>query len=61
MDYQKCIELHKTIKNKSEVARQLNLAQAVANKYLQHGFKPFVSNARYWSDLKKTKEWFLTI
>lgn len=47
MDYQKCIELHKTIKNKSEVARQLNLAQAVANKYLQHGFKPFVSNARY--------------
>lgn len=63
LDYKKCIELYTIggIKNKSEIARILNLQQAVVSKYLQPNYVPFISNARYWSDFKKDEKWFLNL
>jgi len=60
-DYQRAIELHKTIRNKSEIARQLNLNVAAVHRMLQDGYEPFKTSARYWSDFKREKEWFYGI
>lgn len=60
-DYKKAIELSKVIKNKSEIARTLNIGVATLHRYLQNGWKPFETNARYFSDFIKNKEWFYGI
>ena len=56
-DYNEAIKLYVTIKNKSEIARIMNKQQAVINKYLQPDYNPFMTNARYWSDFIRSKEW----
>ena len=60
-DFEKVKELNKTIKNQSEIARKLGLQVAVVNRYLKNGFKPFETNARYFSDFIRNKEWFYEI
>ena len=60
-DYKKCIELHKTVSNKSEVARILNINVSITNRYLRPNFKPFKTNARYFSNIKRDKKWFLNL
>lgn len=60
-DFEKVKELNKTIKNQSEIARKLGLQVAVVNRYLKNGFKPYKTNARYFSDFIKNKEWFYGI
>ena len=53
-----CLELNKTIKNQSEIARQLNLSIATVNRYLKPSWIPFQTNARYFSDFIRDKTWF---
>jgi hypothetical protein len=60
-DFEKVKEINKTIKNQSEIARILNLQVAVVNRYLKLGFEPFKTNARYFSDFIKNKDWFYEI
>lgn len=60
-DFEKVKELNKTIKNQSEIARKLGLQVAVVNRYLKNGFKPYKTNARYFSDFIKNKDWFYGI
>lgn len=60
-DFEKVKELNKTIKNQSEIARQLRLQVAVVNRYLKNDWKPFESKARYFSDFIKNKDWFYGI
>jgi hypothetical protein len=61
-DYNKCIELQNLgITNKSEIARELGLHLRIASRYLQPNHSPFVTNARYFSDFKRDKQWFLTL
>ena len=60
-DFEKIKELNKTIKNQSEISRILGLQVAVVNRYLKDGFKPFKTNARYFSDFIKNKDWFYGI
>ena len=60
-DFEKVKKLNKTIKNQSEIARQLNLQVAVVNRYLKEGFNPFETKARYFSDFTRTNEWFYEI
>ena len=60
-DYNKAKELYKTIKNKSEIAKILKKDIATIHRYLKDGYKPFKTNARYFNDYKKTKEWFINI
>jgi hypothetical protein len=59
VDYNSCIDLYKSIKNKSEIARRLGLDIATVHRYLSDGHKPHLTNARYFSDIKRDKTWFL--
>jgi len=60
-DFIKTKELYKTVKNQSEVARQLGLHVATVNRYLKKDWKPFETNARYFGDYVRDKEWFLNL
>jgi len=60
-DYLNCIEVYKTIKNKSEIAKMLNLQQAVVSKYLQNGYTPFKTKAKYFRDFVRNKNWFINL
>jgi len=60
-DFNKCMNLHKTISNKSEIARLLNLDIATVHRYLAEGFKPHITKAKYFSDFIKDKNWFYGI
>ena len=58
-DYMKVLELHKTISNQSEIARQLDLSVTVVNRMLQDDYKPFVTSATYFSEIVRDRGWFL--
>jgi hypothetical protein len=58
-DYNQVIELYKSIKNQSEISRILKIDVATINRYLKPGFIPHKTNAIYFSDLERTKEWFM--
>lgn len=60
-DYEMCLKEYKTDKNKSNIARKLNLAQAVVSKYLQPKYKPFKTEARYFSDFIREPSWFFKL
>jgi hypothetical protein len=61
VDYEKAKELNRTIKNKSEIARRLNIDIATVHRYLSENFMPFKTNAKYFSDLIRNKKWFYEI
>ena len=54
-------KVNKTIKNQSEISRITGLAVASINRYLKTDWKPFKTNARYFSDFIKSKDWFYEI
>jgi hypothetical protein len=60
-DYEKAIELSKTISNQSEIARQMNIHVSQINRMLTPGYVPFETNARYFSDIVRDAEWFDSI
>jgi len=57
-NYEKVLLLNKTIKNKSEIARLLNLGQGTVSKMLAENYKPFKTEALYFSDIERNSEWF---
>ena len=57
-DYEKVIEMSKHISNQSEISRRLNMQIATVNRMLQPNYKPFVTNARYFSDIVRERDWF---
>ncbi len=60
-DYEKAVELSKTISNQSEIARQMNMHVSQVNRMLMPGYVPFQTNARYFSDIIRDAEWFDSI
>ena len=60
-DYNKVIELSKTISNQSEISRKIGLHVSQVNRMLMPGFSPFETGARYFSDIVRDKEWFTNI
>ena len=61
LDYKNVIELNKEIKNQSEIARRLNINVSTVNRMLKPSFIPFRTKAKYFSDIERSGEWFLTI
>jgi len=59
LDSEKAKELHKSITNKSEVAREMGLCVSQVHRYLTDGHKPYITNARYFSDIERKPEWFI--
>lgn len=62
-DYKKIMEIRKSSPNKMQIdiAKELGLQIAVVNRMLQPGYEPFVTSARYFSDISRDREWFMTL
>lgn len=62
-DYEKIISIRSSFpsKKQTEIAKELGLQIAVVNRMIQPGYKPFVTNARYFSDIFRDREWFMRI
>lgn len=57
-DYEKAVELSKTISNQSEIARQMNMHVSQVNRMLAQDYTPFKTDALYFSDIEREAEWF---
>jgi len=42
-----------------EICKELDMSDTSVRNYLKKDFKPFISNAKYMSDLNRSPEWFL--
>lgn len=60
-DYEKVMKLRKTIDNQSEIARILNMQIATVNRMCKEDYQPFVTNAKYFSDIIRGREWFFDV
>lgn len=58
-DYEKAKHLYSIFNNMSKVANKMGIHVSQVSKYLKPNYKPFRTNARYWSEFKRDKEWFL--
>ena len=56
--YQKAIELKNQGLNNRSIALHLGKHEAVISRCLKKDFTPFKTNARYFSDFIRDKEWF---
>jgi hypothetical protein len=59
--YKKALQLKMGGFNNRTIALHLGKAEAVISRYLKEDFVPFKTNARYFSDFIRTKEWFYEI
>lgn len=59
-DYEKVIRIKTNSPSRSQtsIAKELGLQIAVVNRMLSPNYKPFVSSARYFSDIFRDAEWF---
>lgn len=57
-DYKKAIVLSESISNQSEIARKIRINVATVNRMFSDDYKPHTTNARYFSDLIRDREWF---
>ena len=57
-DFEKVKELNKTIKSQTEISKITGIAVATVNRYLRPNWKPKKTNARYFSDFIRNKNWF---
>ena len=60
-DYKNVIQLRKDGWNQTETAKEVGIAVATVNRMCAKGYKPFLTNARYFSDFIRNKEWFYGI
>ena len=56
--YKKALKLKMNDNNNRTIASHLGKAEAVISRYLKADYVPFKTNARYFSDFIRTKEWF---
>lgn len=59
-DYEKVMELKalSPTRTQTSIANELGLQIAVVNRMFAPGYKPFVTSARYFSDIYREAEWF---
>ena len=60
-DYEKVHELLLDGLNQTEIADELDIAVATVNRMCNENYKPFMTKAKYFSDLYKNKDWFYEI
>lgn len=60
-DYQEVILLKQQGLTQTEISKKLNLAIATVNRMCSTKYVPFITNARYFSDFIRNKEWFYGI
>lgn len=62
-DYEKVMELHAEYprKTQTDIAREVGIHVAIVNRMLKPEYKPFVTQARYFSEIFRDREWFLNL
>jgi hypothetical protein len=58
VNYQKAVELSKTISSYSEIANQLGMHVSQVYRMLAQDYTPFKTDALYFSDIEREAEWF---
>lgn len=56
--FDKCNELRKQGKSQQEISKILRICVSAVNRYFKEGYMPFMTKARYFSDIMREKEWF---
>lgn len=61
-DYKKVMSIRKNHpeKTQTEIARELGLQIAVVNRMFKDDYEPFITSARYFSDIYRDREWFMS-
>ena len=57
-DYHTALDLSKIIKSQTEIAKKMGISISQVNRYLKKGYKPHLTDARYFSDFIRSAEWF---
>ena len=59
-DYEKVmrIKADSPSMTQTDIAKELGLQIAVVNRMFAHNYKPFITSARYFSDICRDAEWF---
>ena len=57
-DYEKVVELYETIKSPTEIGRMIGVSTTTVCRMLKEGYKPYVTSAKYFSDIFREREWF---
>ena len=57
----KAIELQEDGLTVKEICQELGLGNTSVRNYLKEDFEPFITKAKYMSDLNRNREWFLEL
>lgn len=60
-DFSIAKELNKSIKSQTEIAKRMGIHVSTVNRYLKKGYKPFQTQARYFSNFIRGADWFLKL
>ena len=59
-DYKKVLALNGTM-NQLQIAKEVGISNSTVSRMLKDNYKPFETNARYFSDFIREREWFLAL
>lgn len=59
-DYKKVLALKGTM-NQLQIAKEVGISNSTVSKMLKDNYKPFKTDARYFSDFIREREWFLAL
>ena len=57
-DMEKCRELYKQGMTRNEISETLGLHISSVYRYLNNNYSPFITTARYFSDIVRDRKWF---
>lgn len=60
-DYEKVKKYIESGLSQSEAAREINIGVSTVNRMCAKGYEPYKTQAKYFSDLLKNREWFLCL
>lgn len=60
-DYQEVMMLKAQGLNQTQISKKIGIGVATVNRMCSEGYKPFLTNARYFSDFIREPEWFYGI
>ena len=61
IDYQNVIKLKSNGLTQTQISKQIGVAISTVNRMCSPDYKPFITKARYFSDIERNAEWFYGI
>lgn len=60
-DYEEIKRLYSEGKTRSEISKEANINYSIVSRCLREGYKPYITKARYFSDIERDAEWLKKI